>query len=90
MRNRKVLVREGFRAVDACAAGAIAVQEVAALQHEVFDDAVELGAFVALGAAQVVLRLAGAELAEVLGGLGDGVGEEFDFEAAEGFAWGRV
>lgn len=33
----KVLVGEGARAVDAGAAGAVAVQEVAALDHEVFD-----------------------------------------------------
>lgn len=42
------------------------------------DDAVELGAFVALGPALGVLALAGAELAEVFGGAGDDVGEEFE------------
>jgi hypothetical protein len=30
--------------------------------------------------------LAGAELAEVFGGLGDGAAEELHFDAAEGFA----
>lgn len=35
--QREVLVREGFGAVDAGAAGAVAVEEVAALDHEVFD-----------------------------------------------------
>lgn len=37
MFERKGLVREGFGAVDAGAAGAVAVEEVAALDHEVFD-----------------------------------------------------
>lgn len=34
----------------------------------------------------MVLRLAGAELAEVLGGARDSVGVELHFDAAEGFA----
>ena len=46
----------------------------------------ELRALVALRAAEVVFRLAGAELAEVFGGAWDGVGEELHFDAAEGFA----
>lgn len=46
------------------------------------DDAVELGALVALGPALGVLALAGAELAEVFGGAGDDVGEEFKGYAA--------
>lgn len=33
----EILVREGFGAVDAGAAGAIAVQEISALDHEIFD-----------------------------------------------------
>jgi hypothetical protein len=49
-------------------------------------NAVELGALVALGAAQVVLGLAGAELAEVLGGLGHHVLEELEGDASEGLA----
>ena len=49
----------------------------------------ETAAFVALRSALGVLGLAGAELAEVLGRFGDGVGEELHFDAAEGFAWGE-
>ena len=49
-------------------------------------DAVELGALVALGLATGVLGLAGAELPEVLGGLGDDVLEKLECDAAEGFA----
>lgn len=37
MLEGEVLVREGFGAVDGCAAGAVAVEEVAALDHETFD-----------------------------------------------------
>lgn len=37
MAQRKVLVGEGAGPVDAGGAGAVAVQEVAALDHEVFD-----------------------------------------------------
>lgn len=50
-------------------------------------DAVELGGLVALRLALGVPRLAGAELAEVLGRLGDGVLEELKGHAAEGCAW---
>ena len=34
-----------------------------------------------------VARLARTVLAEILGCAGDDVGEEFEFDAAEGFAW---
>jgi len=51
---------------------------------------VEAGAFVALRPPLGVLGLAGAELAEVFGGFGDDVGEEFHFDAAEGFACGLL
>ncbi len=37
MLDGKVLVGEGLGAVDAGGAGAVAVEEVAALAHEVFD-----------------------------------------------------
>ncbi len=65
----EVLVGE-LVAVDGLAAGAVAVGEVSALAHEVGDDPVEGGALVA------VALLAGAEGAEVLGGLGDHIGAE--------------
>ena len=42
----------------------------------------EFAAFVALRPALGILVLAGAVLAEVFGGFGGGVGEEFDFYAA--------
>jgi hypothetical protein len=48
---------------------------------------VEFTPFVTLWPAQVVFVLAGAELAEVLGGLGDCVGEELNFDAAEWLAF---
>ncbi len=86
MLEREVLIGKRLRAVDADAARAVAVQEVAALHHEVFDDAVEFAAFVALWSALGVLALAGAELPEVFGGFGDGVGEELHLDSAEGFA----
>lgn len=49
----------------------------------------EFAAFVALRPALRVLGFAGAILAEVFGGFGDGVCEELHFDAAEGFSWGR-
>ena len=87
MLQREVLVGKCFGAVDAGTPGAVTVEKVAALQHEGGDYAVEFGPFVALRATEGGLRLAGAELSEVFGGLGDGVGEELDQDAAEGFAW---
>ena len=46
----------------------------------------ELASFVALGSSLGVFGLTGAELTEVFGGFGDGVGEEFYFDAAERFS----
>lgn len=39
--ERKALVREGAGAVDACGPGAVAVEKVASLDHEVLDLPVE-------------------------------------------------
>ena len=64
----------------------IAIHKISSLDHEILDHTVELAALVALRAAQVVLGLAGAELAEVLGGARDGVGVQLHFDAAEGLA----
>jgi hypothetical protein len=50
-------------------------------------NAVELGSFVALRSARRVLRLACAELTEVLSRLRDNVGEEFEGDTAEWLAW---
>lgn len=87
MLEREVLIRESRAVVDGSRAGAVAVQEVAALDHEAGDHAVEFAAFVALCFAQCGLVLAGAELAKVLRGLWGGPGEELHFYAAEWFAW---
>ena len=54
----------------------VAASKVSALQHELRDHAVELAALVA------VALLAGAEGAEVLGGLGDDIVEELEVDAA--------
>jgi hypothetical protein len=48
---------------------------------------VEFTPFISLGPPEVVLRLAGAELAEILGGLGDDIGEELELDSAQGFTW---
>lgn len=45
--------------------------------------AVELAPLVPERLTAFTLRLASAELTEILGGFGDGVGEEFHFDAAE-------
>lgn len=85
MHKREIFIRKRLSSIHARAARSIAVQEVSPLNHEILDDTVEFGALVALGAAEVVFRLAGAELAEILGGARDGVGVEEHFDAAEGF-----
>jgi hypothetical protein len=101
----EVFVFELFQPVDTSRAGAVAVEEVASLAHEVFDlrggvrclviwgrgegtdDSVELAAFVALGSSEVVLRFAGAELAEVLSCFGNYICEELELDSAEWLAW---
>jgi hypothetical protein len=79
-------------AVDGLAAGAVAVGEVAALAHEVGDDAVEGGALVVERLAPPAhALLARAEGAEVLGGAGDLVGVQLHHDAAgRGAADGHV
>lgn len=54
----------------------VATGEVTTLEHELGDDAVEGRALVAEA------LLTGAESAEVLGGLGDDVGEEVEVDAS--------
>lgn len=67
----KVLVLE-LLAVDGFAACAVTGGEVAALDHEGLDDAVEGGAFVVEGLARGAgAFFAGAEGAKVFGGFGD-------------------
>ena len=74
-----------FGAVDAFAAGAVHLCEVAALGHEAGDDAVEGAGFEVERFAGLAGAFgAGAEGEEVFGGFG-GVGEEDHFEAAYDF-----
>lgn len=86
----EVLVGEGGVVVDRGRARAVRVQEVAALDHEVLDHAVEFAALVALRAAERRLVHARAVLAEVLGRQGHRLRVEEEFDAAEGFACGGV
>lgn len=86
MLQLKVLIRKALRAVNACRAGTISVQEVATLAHEVLDHTMEPAALVALRPPEVVLGLACAILAEVLCGAWDHVGKEFHFDTAEWLA----
>jgi len=68
MLNLKILVRKIARAIDTRRARAVPMDEVAALNHEFGNHAVEAAAFEALGLHLRVFGLAGAELAEVSGG----------------------
>lgn len=81
-----LLVRKLPRPIHRRAARSIAINEIPSLHHEIADNAVEAAVLVALRPAQVVFRLARAELAEVLGGAGHLVGVEQHFDAAEGLA----
>lgn len=87
MLAHKILIGEGLRTVDGGAPRAVTMQEVPALDHKVFDHAVEFAAFVALRAVggEGGFGFAGAELAEVFGGEGGDGGVEGDFDAPEGF-----
>jgi len=71
----EVLVCE-FLAIDRLAASSVPTGEVAALQHELWDDAVELAALVAEA------LVAGAEGTEVLSGLWDYIIVEVEVDAA--------
>jgi len=63
----------------------VAAGEVTTLKHELGDDTVEAGALVVEGLAGAASALlAGAESAEVLGGLGGLVGEKLHDNAARG------
>jgi len=70
-------------AVDGLATSAVAAGEVTTLAHELGDHTVEATALVVEGlAGGAGALLAGAESAEVLSGLGDGVGVELHLETA--------
>mmetsp|Transcript_66570 Transcript_66570/g.177303 ORF Transcript_66570/g.177303 Transcript_66570/m.177303 type:complete len:216 (+) Transcript_66570:3-650(+) len=77
----EVLVAE-LGAVDALAAGAVTAREVAALNHEVGDDAMELAALVVQGhPARTGPLVACTEVRKVCNRLRDGVPEEPDGDA---------
>jgi hypothetical protein len=72
----EVLVVE-LATVNTLTARAIVAGEIAALEHELGDNAVEAGALVVQGYAGLAdALLAGAQRAEVFDGLGDGFGIE--------------
>lgn len=83
MLQHKILILESAGSVDASLTSAVAVEEVAALDHEALDYAVEAGVFVALGLPLWVFGFSGAELAEVFGGLWDDVFAELNEDSAE-------
>lgn len=87
MLQDKILIIKSAASVDTSLPGSIAVEEVAALDHESLDYAVETRVFVALGLALRVLGFAGAELAEVFSGFGDDVFAELDEDSAKWFSW---
>lgn len=86
MLQDKILILESTASVDASLARTVAVEKITALDHEALDYAVETGVFVALGLALGVFGLAGAELAEIFGGLWGDVFAELDENSAEWLA----
>lgn len=68
--EREVLVVEVLEPVDGGTTSTVTGHKVAALEHETGYDSVESSVLVALRLALVSFGLAGAELAEVLGGFG--------------------
>lgn len=72
MLELEVLVGEPV-AVDGLATGAIALGEVTTLDHEVLNNAVELGAFVTVSELLAVFLHASSQGTEVLNGLGNGL-----------------
>lgn len=86
MLERKVLICKALGPINAGAASAVAVKKVAALAHEVRDDAVEAAALVALGPTLGVFVLARAVLAEVLSRARHHVGEELESYPAQRLA----
>lgn len=89
---REVLVGEALRVlkgVDGRRAGTVGVQEVTALDHEGFDDAVEFGQLVALERGRGGGPVADAELTEIFGRERRCGRVKEHFYAAEGFACRR-
>lgn len=85
-RQPPLLIRKLPRAINTRAPRPIAINKIPSLDHEIANDAVEPAVLVALRPAQVVLRLARAILAEILGGARHAVGVQLHFDSAEGFA----
>lgn len=89
---REVLVWEALgvlEGVDGRRAGAVGVQEVTALDHEGFDDAVEFGQLVALERGGRGGPVADAKLAEIFGRERRRGGVKEHFYATEGFTCER-
>jgi hypothetical protein len=89
---REVLVWEALgvlEGVDGRRTGAVGVQEVTALDHEGFDDAVEFGQLVALERGGRGRPVADAKLAEIFGREWRRGGVEEHFYATERFACER-
>lgn len=74
----EILVGEGATSVNAAYPGAIAIDEIAALDHEVLDDSMKTGVFKANGHS-VLSILAGAELTKVLRGFRANVLEQLEY-----------
>ena len=78
MLQDKILIIKSAASVDASLPGSVAVEKIAALNHESLDYTVEAGVFVALGLTLGILGFAGAELAEIFGGFGGNIFAELD------------
>lgn len=87
MLDIKVLIRKLIAPENRRTPRSIPIQEIPALDHKVVHHAVELGALVTEWFVTAAFGLAGAEFAEVFGGLGDDFGVELDFNPAERLAW---
>lgn len=81
-KRAQTFVRKRQAAIDRGAASAVTIDKVTALHHEILDDAMERGAFVADGDV-VFAVLAGAKLAKILGSSRTDVGEKFKCYAAD-------
>ncbi len=77
----EVLISE-LVTVDGFTASAVAASEITTLAHEILDDTMEGGALEVQRLAGAALALlAGAEAAEIFGGLGDNIGAESHLNA---------
>lgn len=83
MLQLEILIRKSFRAVNAGTAGAIAIEEVSTLDHELSDNPVKFAAFVALRSSLRVFVLTCAVLAKIFRGFGCDVGEELHLHSTQ-------